>query len=138
MLVSTDINEVVSQSVALAGQTDNPQAVSLAQVFADQAQIPDEAGLWPGSEGYVPTYDIAYVTLGILASSPTITRLSSENTAVTLSSNISALADWLLEQSTIASYSGSYRSPLQFSWVDAPSNSPIPARIIGYYGPDSG
>lgn len=51
------------------------------------ALIPDSSGVWPGGEGYVPTYDVyfaAYSLIGFLRAQPTVTNANSEGTGVTV------------------------------------------------------
>lgn len=50
------------------------------------ARIPDSAGVWPGVEGYVDTYDVYFAAVSLLAflqAQPIVTHTSSEGTSVT-------------------------------------------------------
>lgn len=47
--------------------------------------IPDAAGVWPGNDGYVPTYDIWYAAVNLLpwlAAQPVVRQSSSEGTSI--------------------------------------------------------
>lgn len=49
------------------------------------ALVPDSFGVWPGQEGYEPTYDIYFAAcglIGFLQAQPVIRQSSSEGTSV--------------------------------------------------------
>lgn len=51
------------------------------------AWVPDSSGLWPGNDGYEPTYDVyfaALTLLGYLQAQPMVTNANSEGTGVTV------------------------------------------------------
>lgn len=62
-------------------------SVSMKQAALEGARIPDSFGLWPGEEGYEPTYDVyyaAFTLLGFLQAQPVVRQTSSEGTSVTV------------------------------------------------------
>lgn len=57
---------------------------NMKQHALDGAVIPDAAGVWPGQEDYVPTYDVYFAAMsliGFLQAQPVVRQVSSEGTS---------------------------------------------------------
>jgi len=71
-----------------------------------QALVPDSFNVWPGTEGYEPTYDIYWAALsliGFLQSQPFVKQSSSEGTSVTVDApNWGGLAAYYRSMSQVA------------------------------------
>ena len=76
----------------------------------DGARIPDSAGVWPGGEGYEPTYDVYFAAIGLvgfLQAQPFVKTSSSEGTSVTVDApNWDALLNYFRSQSPIVGLNG--------------------------------
>lgn len=74
------------------------------------ARIPDSFGVWPGEEGYEPTYDNFFAALnliGFLQAQPVVTNTGSEGTSVTVSKpEWAALVRYYRSQSPIINATG--------------------------------
>lgn len=100
MTAQEDLRELLANLPGYSTLTD-----AQIQRALDGARIPDSAGVWPGGEGYVPTYDIFYAALNLLpwlASQPVIRQTSSEGTSLAVDApNWQGLASYFREQSII-------------------------------------
>jgi hypothetical protein len=67
--------------------------------------VPDSAGVWPGQDGYVPTFDVYYAAIkliGFLQAQPVVRQTSSEGTSVAVDApNWSGLLSYYRGMSTI-------------------------------------
>lgn len=74
------------------------------------ARIPDSFGVWPGEEGYEPTYDTFFAALnllGFLKAQQVVTSTSSERTSVSVSKpEWDSLATYFRTMSPIVRASG--------------------------------
>lgn len=75
-----------------------------------QSQVPDSMLVWPGEDGYVPTYDIYFAAInliGFLRAQPVVRQTSSEGTSVAVDApNWGALIEYYRSLSTIVAASG--------------------------------
>lgn len=75
------------------------------------ALIPDSAGVWPGDDDYVLTYDPYYAAIsliGFLQAQPVVRQSSSEGTSVAVDApNWGGLLAWYRSMSTICQAQGS-------------------------------
>ena len=71
----------------------------------DGALIPDSAGVWPGEDDYVLTYDVYYAAIslvGFLQAQPVVRQSSSEGTSVAVDApNWAGLVQWYQSMSPI-------------------------------------
>ncbi|AVO24400.1 hypothetical protein PBI_ADLER_9 [Microbacterium phage AlexAdler] len=83
---------------------------TMKQAALNGAQVPDSFGIWPGEEGYEPTYDVyfaALTLLGYLMAQPVVRQTSSEGTSVAVDApDWSALAAYYRSQSVICNATG--------------------------------
>lgn len=84
--------------------------VTMKQAALDGARIPDSFLLWPGEEGYEPTYDVYFAALnllGFLMAQPVLRQTSSEGTSVAVDApNWSALSTYFRSMSPICAAQG--------------------------------
>lgn len=84
--------------------------VAMKQAALDGARIPDSFGIWPGEEGYEPTYDVYFAAInlvGFLQAQPVVRQSSSEGTSVAIDApNWSALLNYFRSQSPIVGLNG--------------------------------
>lgn len=71
----------------LLGNLPNYDLVTSAmkQAALDGAQVPDSQGRWPGEDNYVPTYDVYFAAISLVAflkAQPFVKSASSEGTSV--------------------------------------------------------
>lgn len=75
------------------------------------ARIPDAAGVWPGGEDYVPTYDVYFAAMsliGFLQAQPVVRQASSEGTSTAVDApQWSGLLAWYRSMSPICAAAGS-------------------------------
>lgn len=60
---------------------------AMKQAALDGARVPDGLGVWPGEEGYQPTYDIFFAAaslIGFLQAQPFVKAAGSEGTTVSV------------------------------------------------------
>lgn len=74
------------------------------------ARVPDSFSVWPGEDGYEPTYDVYFAALsllGFLQAQPVVRQSSSEGTAVMVDApNWGALANYYRSMSRIVNATG--------------------------------
>lgn len=78
----TKLNELLSSLPGYDLLTDTMKTSAL-----QGALIPDEHGVWPGQQGYDPTYDVYYAAahlVPVLQAQPSVTNVNSEGTGVTV------------------------------------------------------
>lgn len=84
--------------------------VTMKENALNGARIPDSFGIWPGQEGYEPTYDVYFAAinlLGFLMAQPVVRQTSSEGTSVAVDApNWGALAAYYRSQSIICNVQG--------------------------------
>lgn len=84
--------------------------LGMKQQALSSASIPDSTGLWPGQDGYTPTYDAfyaAYLLIPFLRAHPVVINASSEGTSVAVQApDWGSLAAYLLSMSHIAQTTG--------------------------------
>lgn len=76
-----ELNELMQNLPNFGLITQNMKTAAL-----QASRIPDSAGRWPATAGYVDTFDIYYAALSLLpflAAQPVVTAASSEGTSVT-------------------------------------------------------
>lgn len=59
--------------------------VSMKQTALDGARVPDSFLIWPGEDGYEPTYDVYFAAIrliGFLQAQPVVRQTSSEGTSI--------------------------------------------------------
>lgn len=80
------------------------------QAALDGARVPDSFGVWPGEEGYEPTYDVYFAAInlvGFLQAQPVVRQSSSEGTSVAVDApNWQALLNYFRSQSPIVGLNG--------------------------------
>lgn len=100
-----ELDALLSNLPGFALITPEMKAVALAG-----AQVPDSAGVWPGEDGYVPTYDVYYAALsllGFLQAQPVVRQSSSEGTSVAVDApKWDALASYYRSMSPICGLTG--------------------------------
>lgn len=78
---------------------------AMKQAALDGALVPDADGVWPGEDGYVPTYDVYFAALnllGYLQAQPVVRQSSSEGTSVAVDGpNWAGLANYFKSMSPI-------------------------------------
>ncbi|QBZ73202.1 hypothetical protein SEA_THERESITA_9 [Microbacterium phage Theresita] len=84
--------------------------VEMKQAALNGARIPDSFGLWPGEEGYEPTYDVYFAAInlvGFLQAQPVIRQSSSEGTSILVDKpDWAALLNYFRSQSPIIQKTG--------------------------------
>lgn len=84
--------------------------VAMKNAALSGALIPDAGGVWPGQNGYVPTYDVYFAALnllGFLQAQPFVRQSSSEGTSVAVDApDWGALASYYRSQSRIVQSQG--------------------------------
>ena len=84
--------------------------VAMKNAALSGALIPDANGVWPGQNGYIPTYDVYFAALnllGFLQAQPFVRQSSSEGTSVAVDApNWSALLNYFRSQSRIVQSQG--------------------------------
>lgn len=84
--------------------------VAMKQAALDGARVPDSFGIWPGEEGYEPTYDVYFAAInlvGFLQAQPVVRQSSSEGTSVAIDApNWQALLNYFRSQSPIVGLNG--------------------------------
>lgn len=86
--------------------------VNMKQNALNGARIPDAAGVWPGEDGYVETYDeyfAAISLIGFLQAQPVIRQSSSEGTSIAVDApNWGGLLAWYRSLSPICQAQGNH------------------------------
>lgn len=80
MTALQDLTALVTSLPSASLLTDTMKQDALAG-----ALVPDSFGVWPGNEGYEPTYDIYYAAaqlIGFLQAQPVVRQTSSEGTSI--------------------------------------------------------
>lgn len=84
--------------------------VAMKNAALSGALIPDANGVWPGQDGYVPTYDVYFAALnllGFMQAQPFVRQSSSEGTSVAVDApDWGALASYYRSQSRIVQSQG--------------------------------
>ena len=84
--------------------------VTMKNAALSGALIPDANGVWPGQNGYIPTYDVYFAALnllGFLQAQPFVRQSSSEGTSVAVDApDWGALASYYRSQSRIVQSQG--------------------------------
>lgn len=83
---------------------------NMKQSALDGGRIPDAAGVWPGQEDYVDTYDVYFAAIslvGFLQAQPVVRQSSSEGTSVAVDApNWAGLLAWYRGMSPICALQG--------------------------------
>lgn len=102
MTAIDDLNALLVSLPGYALLTDNMKQRAL-----EGAVVPDAAGVWPGQDFYVPTYDVYYAAIsliGFLQAQPVVRQSSSEGTSVAVDApNWTGLVAWYSSMSLICS-----------------------------------
>lgn len=80
MTALTDLDELLAPLPGFSLLTP-----SMKQKALDMSLVPDAAGVWPGQDDYVATYDVYWAAIsliGFLQAQPVVRQTSSEGTSV--------------------------------------------------------
>ena len=133
MAAIDDLNGLLANLPGFALLTD-----AMKQRALDTAVVPDGLGVWPGQEGYQPTYDVYWAAIsliGFLQAQPVVRQAGSEGTSIAVDApSWAGLINFYRSQSAIASANA---QPF-FSLVPIPDVPHVKKIDMSYGGDDNG